>query len=344
MKFPIYRRPGGVVFLDDDPAYLEMLAEVMPEHWPVRLFTRPADCIRYLEQEPAELEADSWRHKDILDRWHNGQNLIAQILSYWREAGPWRFGLSQVCVVDYSMPAMNGLQVLERLAGWPGARVLLTGRADEQIAVAAFNASLIEQYVPKQASEISRRLARSIQQLLDGAWGLQAQAWRASLSREQMAVISMPPVGRRLQALAEQHRWVEHVVIGDPFGVLALDDAGQAAWLQLEHQSRLGELAELAASAGVGDADLDQIRCGYCLFDGEFQLAIGSDHGELNEAMSLGPGVLAALSRPPRALSPGPNKGYALFLREKGTRPIDDATPLSPLGTQAGLLAQRPAA
>jgi len=344
MKFPIYRRPGGVVFLDDDLAYLEMLAEVMPEHWPVRLFTRPSDCIRYLEPEPALQEADHWRHKDILDRWHQGQSLIAQILAYWREAGSWRFGLSQVCVVDYSMPAMNGLQVLEELAGWPGARVLLTGRADEQIAVQAFNASLIEQYVPKQASEISRRLAGSIQRLLDDASGLQAQAWRGSLTREQMAVISTPQIGRQLQALAEQHRWVEHVVIGDPFGVLALDDAGQAAWLQLEHLSRLEELAELGASAGIDSSDLARVRSGDSLFDGEFQLAIGSDRGGLVKAVSLGHGVLAALSAVPPSLCPGPDQGYACFLREKSERPIDDITPVSPLAAQTTSSAPRPAA
>ena len=86
MIFPIYRRPGGVVFLDDDPAYLEMLAEVMPEHWPIRLFTRPADCIAYLQQEPAEREADTWRQMDILDKWRSGQGLIPQILRYWRES------------------------------------------------------------------------------------------------------------------------------------------------------------------------------------------------------------------------------------------------------------------
>lgn len=344
MKFPIYRRPGGVVFLDDDLAYLEMLSEVMPEHWPVRLFTRPSDCIRYLEQEPAELEADRWRHQDILDRWHQGQSLIAQILAYWREAGSWRFGLSQVCVVDYSMPAMNGLQVLEELAGWPGARVLLTGRADEQIAVQAFNASLIEQYVPKQASEISRRLAGAIQNLLDDAWELQAQAWRASLTREQTAFISTPEIGRQLQVLADQHLWVEHVVIGDPFGVLALDEAGQATWLQLEHQSRLHELAELAASAGLDKQDLGRIRSGHSLFDGEFQLAIGSDRGGLVQALSLGQGVLGALSEVPQALCPGPEQGYARFLRGEGERPIDDLTPMRPYTAQVGSAPARPAA
>ena len=40
------------------------------------------------------------------------------------------------------MPAMNGLQVLGELVNWSGSRVLLTGRADEQIAVSAFNAGL----------------------------------------------------------------------------------------------------------------------------------------------------------------------------------------------------------
>lgn len=328
MIFPIYRRPGGVVFLDDDPAYLEMLAEVMPEHWPVRLFTRPSECINYLQQEPPELEADSWRHQEILDRWHSGQGLIAQILQYWREAGCWRFGLAQVCVVDYSMPAMNGLQVLEELATWPGARVLLTGRADEQIAVQAFNSALIEQYVPKQASEISRRLTTSIQRLLDEPWGLQAQTWRASLSREQMAVITAPPIARQLKTLADTLRWVEHVVIGDPFGVLGLDDAGQATWLHLEHESRLDDLADLAACSGLSGADLDDIRAGRSLFDGEFQVAIGSDRSGLVTAIPLGHGMLAALTKVPGDLNPGPDQSFARFLHDRGTRPIDDATPL----------------
>jgi CheY-like chemotaxis protein len=328
MIFPVYRRAGGVVFLDDDPAYLEMLAEVMPEHWPVRLFTRPSECINYLQQEPPELDADSWRHREIIDRWHSGQSLIAQILRYWREADPWRYGLAQVCVVDYSMPAMNGLQVLEELAGWPGARVLLTGRADEQIAVQAFNAALIEQYVPKQASEISRRLTHSIQRLLDEPWGSQAQAWRASLSREQLAVITAPSIARQLKAFAETLRWVEHVVIGDPFGVLGLDDTGQATWLQIEHERRLDDLAEVAACGGLSGSDLEDIRAGRSLFDGEFQLAIGSDRPGLVVARPLGQGVLAALTQVPDSLNPGPDQGYACFVRDRGARLIDDATPL----------------
>ena len=45
MSFPLFHRPGTVVFLDDDPDYLEMLALVLPRHWHVKLFLRPAECI-----------------------------------------------------------------------------------------------------------------------------------------------------------------------------------------------------------------------------------------------------------------------------------------------------------
>ena len=58
MSFALFQRPGTVVFLDDDPDYLEMLALVLPRHWHLKLFLRPHDCINYLQQEPPFWEAD----------------------------------------------------------------------------------------------------------------------------------------------------------------------------------------------------------------------------------------------------------------------------------------------
>ena len=52
MSFPLFHRPGTVVFLDDDPDYLEMLALVLPRQWHVKLFLHPHECISYLQQEP----------------------------------------------------------------------------------------------------------------------------------------------------------------------------------------------------------------------------------------------------------------------------------------------------
>ena len=182
MTFPLYRRPGGVIFLDDDPDYLQMLAEVMPAGWYVRLLMSPLSCIEVLVAETALQEADAWQQQDIIKRWRDGAPLIAGILNYWQQGASARFGLTEVCVVDYAMPAMSGLQVVGELQAWPGARVLLTGRVEEQLAISAFNRGLIDKFVPKQVSDLRLRLTEAIGSLLERPRERYQQIWRATLS------------------------------------------------------------------------------------------------------------------------------------------------------------------
>ena len=56
-----------------------------------------------------------------------------------------------VCVSDYLMPVMNGIQFLSRVKGLQPqcSRVLLTGHADKQSAIAAINQVALFQYVEK---------------------------------------------------------------------------------------------------------------------------------------------------------------------------------------------------
>ena len=88
-----------------------------------------------------------------------------------------------------------------------------------------------------------------------------AQTWRVTLSPEQNALLRVPSIARDLMAFAAR-RWVEHVVIGDPFGVLGLDASGKASWLQLESRQGLTALAELAELEGAPPAALEEIRAG----------------------------------------------------------------------------------
>ena len=90
------------------------------------------------------------------------------------------------------MPGMDGLQALAELGDWPGSRVLLTGQADEQVAVRAFNRGLIDQFIPKQTPDISRRLIEAVERLLVTPHARHAQTWRATLSPEQNALLRAP--------------------------------------------------------------------------------------------------------------------------------------------------------
>ncbi|MDQ3060489.1 MAG: response regulator [Pseudomonadota bacterium] len=328
MSFALYQRPGGVVFLDDDRDYLEMLAEVMPPELHVRLFTRPVACIELLQQECQRSEADLWSQQEIISRWREGAGLIGQILQYWREDGTRRLALMRVCVVDYAMPAMSGLRVLGELTQWSGSRILLTGRADEQLAVSAFNRGLIKQFIPKQTPDIGRCLLGAIQSQRALPDERYQQIWRATLSREQHALLCDPPIAQALAQLVLSQDWTEHVVIGAPFGVLGLNAQGAVSWLQLEPAANLPELAEMAESQGWEAAIVQDIREGQKLIDLELQLALGGGHRpEAHPAWviagSAAP-LYAALFPVPEAFTPGAARSYAHFIGGCGERSVQD--------------------
>lgn len=328
MLLALYRRPGGVIFLDDDRDYLEMLAEVMPPDWYVRLFLRPVACIELLLQEPARWEADAWAQQEIINRWREGAGLIPQILQYWRDDASARFAFTRVCVVDYAMPAMSGLRVLSELAGWSGSRILLTGRADEQLAVSAFNRGLIEQFIPKQSTDIRLRLSDAIQHMRQLPDARHQQIWRATLSRAQHALLCDPVIAQALEALILRQGWIEHVVIGAPFGVLALDPKGGVSWLQLEPADKLPELAEMADSQGWDAATVQDIRAGIKLIDMELQLALGAGHPAQPRqafAMAGDPARLyAALFPIQDDFSPGFMRSYERFIATSSSRKLQD--------------------
>ena len=287
MNLSLFQSPGTIVFLDDDPGYLDMLALVLPQDWHIRFFLRPQSCIHHLMLETNAWENDLANQQQILTRWRElGTPLIPQILDYWSTTE--RYALSRICVVDYSMPAMNGLQALERLEDWHGARILLTGQADEQIAVKAFNYGLIEQFIPKQTPDISQRLIEAIQRLQMMASGRQPPLWRATLSQRQYTLLRSPSISAELSAFVSK-RWIEHVVIGHPFGILGRDADGNVGWLQLEPASGLDELAELAEAEGLSSQSIDDIQAGRKLVNLELRQSLNrSAAPELSTAFSIG--------------------------------------------------------
>ncbi len=321
MTLQLFRRPGSIVFLDDDPDYLEMLAMVMPRHWHVRLFVRPALCIQHMLREPRQWEQDRWNQQLLVDLWRQGKPLIPQVLAYWARSTQ-RWALTHVCVVDFSMPGMDGLQVLSELVDWPGARVMLTGQADERVAVGAFNRGLIDQFIPKQTPDVSLQVADALERLANLPHARHDAIWRATLRPEQQALLREPGVPQALGAMLSR-QWVEHVVMGEPFGVLALDGAGRVGWLQLETREGLATMAELAQLEGMGGPRLEDIRSGRRLASLELRQALGL-HGpcEPMPAVALGErgNLLGAWFDVPATCLPAPVAGYQDWLARQAPR------------------------
>jgi CheY-like chemotaxis protein len=322
MPFPLYHRPNAVVFLDDDAGYLDMLADVMPQSWCVRLYTHAGDCMRHLQQQHPDWESDVQAHLQITENWRAGVALVPQLLEYW-QSHPQRYALTNVLVVDYSMPAMTGLDVLKALPKWPAQRVLLTGQADESMAVKAFNQRLINQFIPKQHPQIGQYLAQVVRELNTSPLWAHDSIWRNALKKEQHAILQTDAVQQGLATLVQERGWVEYCVIAEPFGVLGINAQAVPQWLQLEQTHDLPDAAELAESAGQSTQEAQKIRLGTHLTNAELAVALSGDAPlALAPAFPIGaPGALlgAFFELPTSSLA---GIGYGEFLRTLSPRAV----------------------
>jgi CheY-like chemotaxis protein len=290
MKFPLYHRPSALVFLDDETPYLEMLAIVLPQDWCVRFHTRIRDYLAQIHAQAQLWEEDVARHQDMINEWYKGKALPALVLDYWRTQNH-RYGLPSIAVVDYAMPAANGLEVLKVSPPWPPYRVLLTGRADEHTAVAAFNDGLIDRYVTKQSPDLVQQLISALRQRYDAPMDFHEGVWRNALRRSQALVLQDRAVQQGLNDWLSKNRCIEYVILPEPFGLLALDTEGHAHWLQFEMYKDLSSAVELAKAAGLDETTQTAIGKGQVLSDLEWLHSMGIDaKPQSAPAMALGIG------------------------------------------------------
>jgi CheY-like chemotaxis protein len=323
MKFPLYHRPSALVFLDDETPYLEMLAIVLPQEWCIRFHTRMRDYLAQIEHQTQQWEADVALHQDIINQWFKGKPLPGLVLDYWRTQHH-RYGLPSIAVVDYAMPAANGLEVLQASPPWPSYRVLLTGKADEHTAVAAFNDGLIDRYVTKQTPDLVQQLISALRQRYNAPMDFHEGIWRNVLRRSQQLALQDRAVQQALIGWLKAQNCLEYVVLPEPFGLLALDAAGYAHWLQFEMYKDLAAAVDLAKAAGHDEASLSAIAQGQALSDAEWLLALGADTApQCAPAMALGiGGHLIAAHFSQKSLGTV-GLGYRAFLSSLPARGVD---------------------
>ncbi|HSV46731.1 MAG TPA: hypothetical protein VLJ58_13170, partial [Ramlibacter sp.] len=117
------------------------------------------------------------------------------------------------------------------------------------------------------------------------------------------------------------------IVVGDPFGVLGMDAAGQVSWLQLETPAGLEGLAEMADVEGLPPSGVEDIRKGRKLIDLELRQALdGGQPLALTPAFPVGDekALLGALVPIGPEHSPDPANSYSGWLGRQEKRHVRD--------------------
>ena len=225
---PFYH-PSSVLLVDDNQRFLENFSLQLDQDLAVMYDHSARRALKLLQHQnggqPLEQRCFSWQR----GRDNNSDYLLRLDIALIEKeiSNPDRFGEISVVVVDYDMPEMSGLEFCKQLAGQRIKKILLTGVADEKIAVKAFNEGIIDRFLMKSDPEIETRINQTIYELQQLYFNEVSRLIQGGLALKSPEFLVDAEFSDYLFMLMAEHRIVEYYYVEDPEGFLLVSDDGE---------------------------------------------------------------------------------------------------------------------
>ncbi len=248
INFPVlYQFPSLLILLDDKVSFLHNVELALGPDTLYRLFSDPARCLKFLNDDHDKRSSLSQRALGFHQN-YGANSLLHVDLGVLETAtcDPSRFSTPTCVVADYQMPKMNGLEFFKQLQDPHIGKILLTGVADRNTAVEAFNAGIIDRFVMKGDTD-------SLTQTLEHVAYLQTDYFVQTQNSLIMGLEGISPIFAdsvlmefvQTKLLAEG--FVEHYIATNPAGYVAVKPGGEHARLVVANQKELDRQSNYAA-------------------------------------------------------------------------------------------------
>lgn len=260
-----YFHPTTVIFIDDSAAFLSSLDLQLSPGLAYRMFTSPVRALERINARratpPLYVRCFSHYRRDDEDDAqrliHLDLNLIEQEVS-----NPQRFRDVSVVVVDYDMPAMAGLELIRNIDDKRIKTILLTGVADEKVAVQAFNSGIIDRFIRKNESDAIDKLNKAIVELQHEYFDEISQMLKGSLMLKSPSFLQRAEFETFFEQLRQQHDFVEYYLVENPRGFLLLSAGGRVKRLIVCDDKDLKDQIQLARKYGAPSEYIARLQRG----------------------------------------------------------------------------------
>lgn len=245
----VYRHPALTVLIDDSQSYLDSIAFQLDPLLACKSFYDPLAAIGWLRnayRQSVENDPIHVGYDEENDSFERRRAFIDLDLIYHVVMNRKRFDLPTVVVVDYVMPMMNGVAFCEAIRDLPCKKILLTGQADEGVAIDAFNRKLIDLFIKKNAPDAMTQLEAGIIRLQKAFFTERTRTLADLLSRHSYSFLSDPAMSVLVGELCKQYRFVEYYLFPNPEGILFLDSQGRATLMVVATRTSLTAQFEIA--------------------------------------------------------------------------------------------------
>ncbi|KTD22060.1 Response regulator containing a CheY-like receiver domain and an HD-GYP domain [Legionella lansingensis] len=259
--------PSTALFIDDSRDFLLNFVLQLDEGLAYRVFDSPFDALECIHKNGCELDMLSQR---CLTEYTEAQNcpltnhtVNLNLAAIHAEVyNPRRFSEISVVVVDYAMPGMDGIEFCRRIDNTKIKKILLTGQADEKLAIEAFNEGLIHRYIQKSDPHASELITKSIYDLQLQYFQVMSDTIVRMLSVTSPSCLYDKKFAEFFLQLCQERRIVEYYLADNSGSFLLLDEDANVSFLIVKSESDMQLHYDLALDNGASDEVLDQLANG----------------------------------------------------------------------------------
>jgi CheY-like chemotaxis protein len=254
IPLPLYQHPTSVILVDDSTSFIASLEFQMNPSLAVKSFQNPNDALKWLHETYNTCDEKFLPIKVGYDEQtfsFERRTVELEVDKIYRTVmDPDRFNFPAVVVVDYAMPQIDGLDFCRALKGLPCKKILLTGEANEMVAVGAFNEGIIDRYLKKNDPQALERLEAQISALTKEYFLEKSGTLKDLLVQHSFAFWSDDIFGKLVESLSAQNDFVEYFLFPDPAGILFFDRHGKPMLMVVE--TKEGFIAHLESAQDYG--------------------------------------------------------------------------------------------
>lgn len=235
--------PATVVVVDDDLHYLDALKMILPQEESSYLFFDKTDkALDYLDAISmnkeffqkwlAALDTQAFEHH-VLDI--NIKDLYKEVFNKNR------FEQISTVLVDYDMPGMTGLDFCMKIKNPYIQKIMITGAADEHLAVDAFNRRIIDGFIRKQHPNFLGLIQETVKSAHCNYFSklMHVATTAINLQNKQINALEDPVFMDVFNGIVQDHKIVEYYQIESTGSFLMMDADGRDYTLFVYNEDKL---------------------------------------------------------------------------------------------------------
>lgn len=253
--------PTTALFLDDRESFLHSLTLNLAENLSCKMYTKPEDALRTIFQEHSNYRQSAWLANVSNEATYNFTEEHAHLVVDVNIAdihkeiySAARFKEISVIVVDYAMPSMSGLefsQLIRELDKNFIKILMITGEADDEVAVKAFNDGIIDRFIKKNISTFDLELNSAIDDLQRSYFRSLSRSVTNNLATNPNCALNDQTFIDFFEDFCLKEKICEYYLVDEHGSFLLLDAMGNPSWLVVKSNNAMDYYNTIAKDNGA---------------------------------------------------------------------------------------------